>query len=161
MFDPRTRMMQGNGDPMGRDFGGDPTDDIGMGMGGIGKGPMQMAPGGLQHNPMGGGSLTGPGKGMVQQNPNMPIPQGQMSGAPSDLATDIEMNPMAPADTTGQGPGFWQKFTGGLGGLLSGGAKGGIQGYKAQAQGPQGPGSSPSWSGLQKPLGGFGGGGMR
>lgn len=51
-------------------------------------------------------------------------------------------------------PGFWQKFAGGLGGLMSGGVKGGMQGWKGVGNTPPPPGSSPMWTAmLNKGLG--------
>lgn len=97
--------------------------------------------------------LKGPGgmigQPMTGQGPK-PIMPGQFdTGGLTDLPGGPTMSSMGikpmQASAVPQ-PGFWQKFGNGLGGLLSGGVKGGMQGWRGTNATPPPPGSSPMWT---------------
>lgn len=113
------------------------------------------------------GMINSPGaKPPLGNMPQMHQGSAQAPNLPGQLDTSMDSLPMGKsmsqmgvqANPAPQQPGFWQKFGGGLGQLLSGGVQGAMQGWKGTQPGmqaPPPPGQTPMW---QKMLGsGLGG----
>lgn len=118
-------------------------DDMGLDLTGL-KGPGSMN--------MGSGAIGQAGRG-----PQSVLPGQFDAGGLQDLPGGPDMASMGIKPQSAQQaprPGFWDKFGGGLGGLLSGGAQGAMQGWKGVNSTPPPPGSTPMWTAmLNKGLG--------